>query len=88
MKDSDGLGLDGIRKLLRFVRLSQTLCGNLICLLLCKLGLPGSRALSLSRWLCRTCFESLAELIFFFTPTFFVRPFLPQSPSEELIVSV
>lgn len=32
MKHSDGLDPDGIRRLLHFVRLSQTLCGNLASL--------------------------------------------------------
>lgn len=59
MKDSGGLDPDGIKKLLHFVRLSQTLCENVVCLLFCKLGLPGSCALSLRRWLCRTFFEFL-----------------------------
>lgn len=70
MKDSDGLDPDGIGRLLLFVRLSQASCENLVCLLLCKIGLPDSCALLLSRWFCRTYFEFLAELIFFFTPTF------------------
>lgn len=93
MKDSDELDPDGIRRLPHFVRLSQTLCENLVCLLLCKLGLPGSYVLSLSRWFCRTCFEFLSELILFFIPTFFVRPFFAIIPIRGiyrvcLIISV
>lgn len=42
---------------------------------------------SVSEMVLQNPFGFLAELISSFTPTFFVRSFLPQSPSEELIVS-
>lgn len=65
MKDSDGSDPDGIRRLLHFVRLSQTLCENLVCLFLCKLGQPDSCALLLSRCFCRTFFEFLADFLLY-----------------------
>lgn len=87
MEGSDGLDPAGIGSLLPFFRLSQTICENLVSLLLGKLGLPDSCAPSRSSWFCRIFFEFLAEPHFLLYFHLFCKTVLPQSPLEELILS-